>query len=257
MSFSHPCCAAGRFERRLKTDRTVDRFRSVRVVTILLGCFSAVTLPMEVRGQVPSHVSLKVMRYAEHLIEKYDANGDDVLQAEEWESMRGNPIAADRNDDGQIDVREFAQYIADYGAVRRIRLMPSSSETIGRFPPLLYDALLTGGPTRGDSGAMARSSDVAEQVTSNDPAEPVQRLFTVKPSRLPTGLPAWFLGLDKDGDGQITQSEFAPTGSAAALQEFEAYDLNRDGVITPQEAAAGPNSSRQSQSDEGGGTVLP
>jgi hypothetical protein len=212
---------------------------------------------MEVRGQVPSHVPLKVMRYAEHLIERYDANSDDVLQPEEWELMRGNPVAADRNDDRQIDVREFAQYVADYGAVRRIRLMPSASETIGRLPPLLYDALLTGGPIRSEPGATASSSEASDQVASNDSTEPVQRRFTVNPSRLPTGLPAWFLGLDMDGDGQVTQSEFTPTGSAAALQEFEAYDLNRDGVITPQEAAAGPSSSRRSQSDEGGGTELP
>jgi hypothetical protein len=238
-------------------DRPVDGPRSARVVTILLGCFFAATLPMEVIGQAPSHVPLKVMRYAAHLIEKYDANGDGVLQPEEWERMRGDPVAADRNDDGQIDVRELAQYMAEYSAVRRIRLMPSSSETMGRLPPLLYDALLTGGPTRSDPGTTARSSDFSDQVASNDPAEVVQRRFTVKPSRLPTGLPAWFQKLDLDGDGQITQSEFAPSGSAAALQEFEAYDLNRDGVITPQEAAAGPSSSRRSQSDEEGGTVLP
>jgi hypothetical protein len=212
---------------------------------------------MEVLGQVPSPVSLKVMRYAGHLIEKYDANSDDVLQPGEWERMHGNPIAADRNDDSQIDVHELAQYIADYGAVRRIRLMPSSFETIGRLPPLLYDALLAGGPTQSDPGPTVEPSDLSEHVASNDPAEPVQRRFTVKPSRLPGGLPAWFLGLDMDGDGQISQSEFSPTGSTAALQEFEDYDLNRDGVITPQEAAAGPGSSRQSPSDEGDGNVLP
>jgi hypothetical protein len=257
MSFLHRYCAAGCLECDPKTDPAVSRSRSAHVVTILAGCLFAATLPVEGLGQSPSHVPLKVMRYAAHLIEKYDANGDGVLQPEEWTRMRGDPAAADLNDDGQIDVRELAHYIADYGAVRRIRLMPSSSETMGRLPPLLYDALLTGGPTRNNPAATARSSDVSEQAASDDPAEPVQRRFTVKTSRLPAGLPAWFQRLDLDGDGQITQSEFAPCGSAAALQEFEAYDLNGDGVITPQEAAAGPNSSRRSRSAEGGGNVVP
>ncbi len=40
---------------------------------------------------------------------------------------------------------------------------------------------------------------------------------------------------DADGDGQLTQAEFAPKATPADLEEFGKYDLNGDGVITPKE----------------------
>ncbi len=183
-------------------------------------------------------VPLNVMRYAQHLIDEYDANGDGVLQPEEWKEMRGDPSAADANGDGLIDVHELARYIADYGSARRIRLTP---EALDRLPPLLYDVLAAGDSVPLVPEAISKPVDMPSEEEAVKPSEqPGQKQFTVKPSRLPPGLPAWFHELDADGDGQITLSEFAPTGSAAAIREFEAYDHNRDGVITPQEAAAGP-----------------
>ena len=200
---------------------------------------SAASMPAAAQDTMP--IPLNVMRYARHLIEKYDINGDGVLQPEEWKEMRGDPAAADANGDDQIDVHELARYIADYGAVRRIRLMPSSSESLDRLPPLLYDAGVAGDAVAVDSQISSKPEDIPANTEMMRPTEPAgEKQFTVKPSRLPPGLPPWFRKLDADGDGQITLSEFAPTASAAALREFEAYDHNRDGVITPQEAAAGP-----------------
>ncbi len=220
----------------------------VSMATVLgLLVVSAACMPAAAQDTMP--IPLNVMRYARHLIEKYDVNGDGVLQPEEWKEMRGDPATADANADGQIDVHELARYIADYGAVRRIRLMPSSSESLDRLPPLLYDAGVAGDAVAVDSQIISKPEDspANKEMTTTEPAG--EKQFTVKPSRLPPGLPPWFRKLDADGDGQITLSEFAPTASAAALREFEAYDHNRDGVITPQEAAAGP----RYPSREGGG----
>ena len=41
---------------------------------------------------------------------------------------------------------------------------------------------------------------------------------------------------DGDGDGQIMMAEFSIKHSAATVAELARYDLNGDGVITPNEA---------------------
>lgn len=218
---------------------------------VLLGLLVVSTPFMPAAAQQTMPIPLNVQRYARHLIEKYDANGDGVLQPEEWKEMRGDPGAADANGDGVLDVHELARHIADYGSFRRIRLMPSSAGSLDRLPPLLYDALAAGETISMDAEILSQPADAPADKEPARPAEIAgEKRFTVKPSRLPPGLPAWFHQLDADGDGQITLSEFAPTGSAAAIREFEAYDHNRDGVITPREAAAGPKHRVRDPADE-------
>jgi hypothetical protein len=214
------------------------------LTTLLAACWF-VSISDFAFGQQPMAIPVKVLRYAGHLVEKYDADGDGRLQPEEWKQMDGNPAAADRDGDGLIAVEELARHIADYGAVRRIRLMPSAAEAAERFPSLLSEGLAASGPAGRSGQTVARSpdgsgDDLAETPAIDAPGVASPRRFTVNPSRLPPGLPAWFLRLDSDGDGQLTQSEFAPTGSPAALQEFDTYDHNRDGIMTAKEAAAGP-----------------
>lgn len=215
------------------------------IITTLLGAWWFVSIPIYAFGQPSAPVPVKVLRYAGHLVEKYDADGDGRLQPEEWRKMDGDPAAADRDGDGLIGVEELARYIADYGAVRRIRLMPSAAEAAERSPSLLSEGLAASGPAGRSGQTVAKSpdgpgDDPAAIPSIDSPGVMSQRRFTVNPSRLPPGLPAWFLRLDSDGDGQLTQSEFAPTGSPSALQEFDTYDHNGDGIITAKEAAAGP-----------------
>ena len=59
--------------------------------------------------------------------------------------------------------------------------------------------------------------------------------FLTAQERLPTGLPDSFKQKDLDGDGQITMAEYATNWTEAAAAEFTKYDLNNDGVITPDE----------------------
>ena len=53
--------------------------------------------------------------------------------------------------------------------------------------------------------------------------------------RLPSGLPSWFKEKDRDGDGQISMSEYSSAWDDETAQQFGKYDLNGDGVITPAE----------------------
>ena len=59
-------------------------------------------------------------------------------------------------------------------------------------------------------------------------------LFRSASERLPEGLPDFFRQ-DADGDGQIEMWEYATTWSEAKAAEFASWDLNGDGIITPEE----------------------
>ena len=52
------------------------------------------------------------------------------------------------------------------------------------------------------------------------------------------GVPRWFIQRDKNGDGQISLAEFAPTLSLEAVALFQRLDKNGDGFIEPDEARA-------------------
>jgi len=48
-------------------------------------------------------------------------------------------------------------------------------------------------------------------------------------------LPTWFFERDRNDDQQIEMSEFTDEWTPAAADEFAAYDVNGDGIITPDE----------------------
>jgi hypothetical protein len=151
-------------------------------------------------------VPAKILRYAERLVQQYDANGDGVLQKDEWQKVRGSPDRIDANRDGLISVNEFAQYIYRYG------------QSIANAPAM---------PTP------AAAEDASDRVVHRAPRLPQK--FHVSRASLPPGLPEWFTTRDADGDGQITMPEFAPSPSRADVVEFNRFDRNHDGVITAEE----------------------
>lgn len=65
--------------------------------------------------------------------------------------------------------------------------------------------------------------------------------FLTAAERLPQGLPEWFAGKDANGDGQVSMAEYARSWTDAVAAEFARYDLNNDGLITPQECLAKAN----------------
>ena len=59
--------------------------------------------------------------------------------------------------------------------------------------------------------------------------------FPHGPGEVAYGSARRFQQKDLDGDGQITMAEFATSWTEATAAEFTKYDLNNDGVITPDE----------------------
>ncbi len=201
------------------------------MLCVVLGW--AATVAAEPSRPAEDALLAKVQRYARRVIQRYDLNGDGQLQAAEWRKMHGQPALADANQDGVITVDELAQWVATYGAQRRIRVdwpFPAAGPEVAAEQEPAADSA----PPTAAASAPQTPTDV---VSDKTPMEHVPRetKFHLSPKRLPAGLPGWFLARDLDGDGQLSLPEFAPHATAAQQQEFVRYDLNGDGVLTPQE----------------------
>ncbi len=185
-------------------------------------------------------ISSKILRYSERLIETYDNDGNGELEQTEWRMMRGDPQIVDKNGDGVITLAELARRVWSYGRRRKIRL---------RSPPR---TAMSSSAT--DTGATVFATDSeAEGSVSNVAAPRLEaRRFYVSPGELPEGLPEWFTQRDRNGDGQLSITEFSESASRTDVGRFERYDTNRDGVVTAQEcAAAGVGDAPDSAAPEG------
>jgi hypothetical protein len=92
------------------------------------------------------------------------------------------------------------------------------------------------GPLLGSSSSTSQSSQSSTASSSRQSSSSAKPSRYLSPSeRLPEGLPAWFIRADIDGDGQVTMAEFASQWTDAEAARFAKYDLNGDGIITPQE----------------------
>jgi Ca2+-binding EF-hand superfamily protein len=72
-------------------------------------------------------------------------------------------------------------------------------------------------------------------------------LRKTRPRQLPNGVPAWFVQLDRNGDGQLSLNEWKHSGRPIA--EFLAMDRNNDGFVTAHELLWYLNQSRNPKSD--------
>jgi len=194
----------------------------------------------DVSSRAAEAIPAKVRRYAEHLLRRYDTNGDGQLQPNEWGKMHGHPETADANGDRVITLDELTRHIAAFGQNRRVRL---ASPVIGGDAATVSDTETRGQKETGSDGPSPNGPEDAKKTAPSGtesepgPGAPPKRdtTFFVPRSRLPAGLPEWFLRRDTNGDGQLSLSEFAPNPTQADLEEFARYDRNGDGFITAQE----------------------
>lgn len=154
--------------------------------------------------------------YAEGLMRQYDRNRNGRLERDEWREMRGDPERADQNHDGVITREELTARLMEFA-----RRGPSAEG---------------GGDSRGSSSRDS-SDRRGDRNRDRDDNQPRLRFLTVL-ERLPEGLPDWFYEKDSDLDGQVSMSEFTTDWTEAKVEEFFQYDLNRDGIITPEECLA-------------------
>ncbi len=194
-------------------------------------------------------ISGKLQRYADRIIARYDTSGDLVLQKEEWSQMRGSPHLIDQSGDGLVTVAEFSQHVAWFSRRHQIRLVsPATSVANVSLGPLLHP--ISSGtegnefdPDKGpESEAVANGDPNTAGTDGGEPAKDIPSVarrgdlkFYVPSSRLPSGLPSWFHSRDRDGDGQVSLAEFAPSMTAESQAQFKAMDANSDGLLVPKE----------------------
>jgi len=222
--------------------------------------FADDAVPLPQRGILAPAVPGKVVRYAQVFIKRYDTNGDGVLQREEWEKMPGTPQVIDINGDGEITMDELVSYFAHYAKTRTIhRTFRVDLSEPYKFDPanlMIFKPAVprADAPPIPNTDTQEQTEDTTEelmkvhdQLIDDDVYDkmlserqiPAQRPFYASPENL-RGVPAWFLLLDKDGDGQISLKEFAPTLSPDAVLRFHQLDKNGNGFIEPDEVRVSP-----------------
>lgn len=191
----------------------------------------------------------------------YDRNQDGVIDAEEMKRSRyGADLQLyDRNRDGKITLNEMEYRYArrrieserDRGTQTASRSSSSSSSSSSSASPggpgggmfQRGGGFTRGGPggggfsRGGPGGDNARSSnqrnDEKERARKKDDRTSYRIASTLE--RLPAGLPDWFTRDDANGDGQVSMSEFSTAWTEAVFDDFNQFDLNRDGIVTPSE----------------------
>ena len=206
------------------------------LITIAGESHSVGAIPSPREGppdSIAASTSPKVRRYADALIERYDANADGVLQANEWRPMQGSPAQIDGNDDEEITAAEIAWHVTAYAAGRS--LAPAYNPVVQSPFARQFSTL------RAPSGGPSAEQNTAVASPAND-----DKPFYVPERFLPQSLPDWFRTQDANGDGQLSLSEYAGAGEAEQTAEFERLDRNRDGLVTPAELLAEPADSSRS-----------
>jgi Ca2+-binding EF-hand superfamily protein len=165
----------------------------------------------------------RVAGYAKGFLVRYDKDKSGVLEKDkdEWKDLKPDFQAADANKDNVITQEELVVKFASFAAGG------AGGSPAGSATP--SSAGSRGGGRWGGREGSGRSG---EKGTAD--GRKSYRVPTAT-ERLPKGLPDWFARNDTDADGQVMMAEYLTELTDAKAAEFARYDLNGDGIITPDE----------------------
>lgn len=173
----------------------------------------------------------KVRRYAEGLLKQHDENKNGVLEKDEWNKMRGEPGKADLDRDGVLTLDELTEHVGNFGKDSSSSSSSTSSSESSR----------SWGSRSSDSksGSSSWGSRSRSESSSRESTDRKHNRLLTPTERLPKGLPTWFARNDADADGQVTMAEYSTSWNETTVIEFNRFDKNSDGVITPEECLIG------------------
>lgn len=167
------------------------------------------------------------LKEAEDRMKRYDANKDGQLSADELKSGRwsDDPLQYDRNRNGSLDKSELAMRYANRRVNEQNKEQAKNDSRSRR-----------GGESNGWNRSDNQPEDKNETAPRFGDAKSYRSTATAKDRT--SGLPDFFARSDANADGQVTMNEFSSSWSQETLEEFQKWDLNRDGIILPRECVA-------------------
>jgi hypothetical protein len=236
-------------------------------LAILLTALCVVGLvaePVSAQGGGSSSTdAAKARRYAKIVMDRYDKNGDNMLDKDERATLRGITAGADLNGDDVITADEIVRHSLS-GAHAPARPQepeptkpePAKLETATAEPAATTvsadQSVSTQAKTQQQPAPRRReqreSRESRASTSGRQPESPSseKRVLTATGQRksyrfkspverLPAGLPSWFNARDADHDGQVAMSEYSRTWTDRTAEEFCGLDRNNDGFITAAE----------------------
>ena len=182
----------------------------------------------------------KVRRFAQATIHKHDDDGDGKLSSSEWNDIGGDPSRMDSDGDGLLTLYEYQRHLVAYHGPQR--LLASRRDSAVSKSTQEHSPATASQPDQRDQQSEFDESRKSDESTvrPTGPSDQSKR-FYVAPSRLPAATPRWFIGLDRDGDAQLSLQEFLAGGRTA--RSFRELDRSGDGILTISEAV-GPGTRR-------------
>jgi hypothetical protein len=168
------------------------------------------------------------LKSAEEIIQRLDRNRDGLLNQDEVRRgrWRDDPMLFDRNGDGNLSLQELAIRAA------RIRVTRSDDRSGNDRRGRRDEPRGTAGKESASS-LLSTAAEIWQNRASFVPTAPRSGSRAARPAT--DGLPRGFLTLDSNGDNQVSMAEFSSQWDEQVLEQFQRFDLNRDGVITVEE----------------------
>lgn len=156
------------------------------------------------KSELSKSTSDRYERYADGLMTSYDSNKDGRLDSKELGKMRRPPKNADANGDSFVTKQELIDAVSGNSKPSPVRSTTADPQ--------------------------------AQQAANRAPSRSSRSSRTSRSSRKrPTRTSSSFQELDKNEDNQISMGEFAEDWDGELVAQFQAKDLNGDGLITADE----------------------
>jgi hypothetical protein len=145
---------------------------------------------------------------------KHDTDGNKILEGDELTNLKSSRDS-DLDGDGKITTDELVQ-----NSLKKSQ--PASTTTASALSTTTKSATTAAGDT-----ALSKSG---ERKLVND----TRKSYRFRSTK--DRLTSWSLaGRDKNGDGQVSMSEYSRSWSDRTAAEFQRYDSDGDGMITSEE----------------------